>query len=385
MKWPFRKNETRSADPSWAALIPGGALSASGQFVDSRSAESISPVAAAVGLIAGSIASLPLHVFRRLDNGDRERANDHPLAEILSARPNPSQTAMELREQMTAHCLLTGNAYAEILWDAAGNVSGLLPLQPRNVTIIRLNNGRHRYDVTDHDGRVRPLLAEEVFHLRDRSDDGLVGKSRITMAREMLGGVLAAQEHGNRAFANGARLSGVLQTPHQMTDESIKRLADSWQQQFAGTANAGRTAILENGLQFEALSMSNEDAQWLQSRQFSVEEISRIFNIPPVLLGDLRHANFSNSVEMARHFVTFTLRPWLTRWEQAAERALLGPIARRRYYVEHAAEGLLRGDSVNRAEFYKSGIESGWLLPSEARRLENLSTIDGIDDARHAA
>ncbi len=382
MKWPWHKPEQRAApDPSWSALLNPGALSTSGAYVDTQSAQSISTVFAAVSLIAGTVASLPLHVYRRLPNGDRERASDYPLADVLSARPNPNQTAFEWREQETAHCILSGNAYSEIIWNAAGNVSALVPLSPRNVTIVKLPNDRHRYDVTDGSGRVRSLLSEEVLHIRDRSDDGLVGKSRITVAREMLGGVLSAQEHGNRTFANGARLSGVLQTPHQMTDDGIKRLADSWQSQFSGTANAGRTAILENGLEYAQLAMSNEDAQWLQSRQFSVEEVARIFNIPPVLLGDLRHANFSNSVEMMRHFVTVTLRPWLSRIEQALERALLGPIARKQYFIEFSAEGLLRGDSKNRAEFYASGIDAGWLLPSEARRLENLPTIEGIDHA----
>lgn len=380
MRWPFRKTEQRAApDPSWSALINPGALSSSGVYVDTRSAEGLTPVLAAVNLIAGTVASLPLHLYRRLPTGDRERVTDHPLAQVLGAQPNESQTAFEWREMETAHCLLAGNAYSEIVWDGAGNVVALKPLHPRNVTIVKLPNDRHRYDVTDSNGRVRHLLSEEVLHLRDRSDDGLVGKSRITVAREMLGGVLAAQEHGNRTFANGARLSGVLQTPHQMTEEQIQRLATSWQSQFSGTANAGRTAILENGLQYAQLAMSNADAQWLESRQFSVEEISRLFNVPPVLLGDLRHANFSNSVEMMRHFVTVTLRPWLTRIEQAMERALLGPIARSRYFIEFSAEGLLRGDSTNRASFYQSGINAGWLLPSEARRLENLPSIEGID------
>lgn len=380
MRWPFRKTEQRTApDPSWSALINPGALSSSGVYVDTRSAEGLTPVLAAVNLIAGTVASLPLHLYRRLPNGDRERVSDHPLAQVLGAQPNENQTAFEWREMETAHCLLAGNAYSEIVWDGAGNVVALKPLHPRNVTIVKLPNDRHRYDVTDSNGRVRHLLSEEVLHLRDRSDDGLIGKSRITVAREMLGGVLAAQEHGNRTFANGARLSGVLQTPHQMTEEQIQRLATSWQSQFSGTANAGRTAILENGLQYAQLAMSNADAQWLESRQFSVEEISRLFNVPPVLLGDLRHANFSNSVEMMRHFVTVTLRPWLTRIEQAMERALLGPIARSRYFIEFSAEGLLRGDSTNRASFYQSGINAGWLLPSEARRLENLPSIEGID------
>src|SRR5690606_15192692 len=142
-------------------------VSSSGAYVDVRSAEGISTVFAAVGLLAGTVASLPLHLYRRLPNGDRERVTDHPLAEVLSARPNENQTAFEWREQETAHCVLSGNAYSEIVWDKAGNVTALKPLHPRNVTIVKLPNDRHRYDVTDANGRLRSLLSEEVLHLRD--------------------------------------------------------------------------------------------------------------------------------------------------------------------------------------------------------------------------
>lgn len=384
MKWPWsKKPEQRDADPSWAALIPSGTTA--GLPVSPGNAETISTVFSCVQSIAETIGGLPLLLYRNASNGDRQRASDHPLYRVLHDAPNERQTALEFREQLTAHVLLWGNGYAEIHSDAAGNVTALEPIHPRNVTVLQLPSGRIRYDVADaQTGRIRPLLADEVLHLKDRTDNGIVGKSRIQVAREMLGGVLAAQEHGNKAWANGARLSGVLQTPHVMTDDSIGRLRESWQGQFSGTGNSGKTAILENGLTYQQLSMSNEDAQWLQSRQFSVEEVCRIFRVPPVLVADLRHANFSNSVEMNRWFVTHTLRRWLTMWEEGAERALLGPIARSRYFIEHNVEGLLRGDSTGRATFYQSGIRDGWLLKSEARRLENLPTIEGIDDAAQA-
>lgn len=385
MKWPWsKKPERRDADPSWSALIPPGTTS--GMPVNPGNAETISTVFSCVQSIAETVGGLPLILYRNETNGDRERATDHPLYRVLHDAPNDRQTALEFREQLTAHVLLWGNGYAEIHSDAAGNVTALEPIHPRNVTVLQLPSGRIRYDVADaQTGRVRPLLADEVLHLKDRTDNGIVGKSRIQVAREMLGGVLASQEHGNKAWANGARLSGVLQTPNVMDDAGIARIAQSWNAQFAGSGNSGKTAILENGLTYQQLSMSNEDAQWLQSRQFSVEEVCRIFRVPPVLVADLRHANFSNSVEMNRWFVTHTLRRWLTMWEEGAERALLGPIARTRYFIEHNVEGLLRGDSKGRAEFYGSGIKDGWLRKSEARRLENLPAIEGIDDEQAAA
>lgn len=384
MRWPWSKKEKRAADdPSWAALIPSG--TSAGLPVSPGNAETISTVFSCVQSIAETVATLPLILYRREGNGDRTRASDHPLYRVLHDQPNERQTALEFREMLTAHVLLWGNGYAEIVSDAAGNVTALEPIHPQNVTVLKLPSGRIRYDVADPTtGKVRPLLADEVLHLKDRTDNGIVGKSRIQVAREMLGGVLASQEHGNRAWANGARLSGVLQTDNVMTDESVARLRASWESQFSGYGNSGKTAILENGLKYQPLSMSNEDAQWLESRQFSVEEVCRIFRVPPVLVADLRHANFSNSVEMNRWFVTHTLRRWLTMWEESCERALLGPIARKRYFIEHNVEGLLRGDSTNRAQFYQAGISAGWLLKSEARTLENLPAIEGIDDAAQA-
>ncbi|GAA3928661.1 phage portal protein [Luteimonas lutimaris] len=383
MRWPWQKKETRDNDPSWAALIPSG--TSAGLPVSPGNAETISTVFSCVQSIAETIGGLPLLVYRQEDNGDRVRASDHSLYRVLHDQPNERQTALEFREQLTAHVLLWGNGYAEIKSDAAGNVTSLEPIHPQNVTVLKLPSGRIRYDVADPTtGKMRALLADEVLHLKDRTDNGIVGKSRIQVAREMLGGVLASQEHGNKAWANGARLSGVLQTDNVMTNESIGRLRESWEQQFSGYGNTGKTAILENGLKYAQLSMSNEDAQWLESRQFSVEEICRIFRVPPVLVADLRHANFSNSVEMNRWFVTHTLRRWLTMWEEGCERALLGPIARKRFFVEHNVEGLLRGDSTGRAAFYQSGIAAGWLLKSEARTLENLPALEGIDDAAQA-
>lgn len=381
MKFPWtKKTEQRATpDPSWSALIPS-TTTGTGALVTPHDAEGLSAVFACVQSIAETVASLPLILYRRSDDG-RERAPDHPLYRVLHSQPNEMQTALEFREQMQASVLLRGNGYAEIRTDGAGNVTALEPLHTERVTVLKLNNGRIAYDYHDDMGRARRLLSDEVLHLKDRTDDGIVGRSRIRVARETLGLALAQQEHGARTFANGTRLSGVLETPHQMTDPALERLGKSWREQFSGTGNVGRTAILENGMTYKQTSMSLEDAEWIAASQFSVEQVCRIFRVPPTMVGDLRHGNYSNSVEMGRVFVTHTLRRHLVMWEQAIERALLSPAARERYFAEHNVEGLLRGDSVNRAQFYESGIRAGWLLPSEARRLENLPTVEGIDNA----
>ncbi len=380
MKWPWMSEKRSAPDPSWSALVPS-ATTGTGAHVTAHEAEGLSAVFACVQTIAETVAGLPLILYRRTTDGGRERAPEMSLYTVLHSQPNAWQTALEFREQMQASVLLRGNAYAKIRFDGGGNVVALEPLMTDRVTVLKLGNGRIAYDYHDDSGRARRLLADEVLHLKDRTEDGIVGRSRIRVARETLGLALAQQEHGARTFANGTRLSGVLETPHQMTEPALERIGKSWREQFSGTANVGKTAILENGLTYKAVSMSLEDAEWIAASQFSVEQVCRIFRVPPTMVGDLRHGNYSNSVEMGRVFVTHTLRRHLIMWEQGIERVLLSPAARERYFAEHNVEGLLRGDSVNRSTFYESGIRAGWLLPSEARRLENLPMVEGLDDA----
>lgn len=386
MRWPWtKKPETRAEDPSWAALVNGGALSASGAFVDAKAAESIAAVFACVQALSESTACLPLHVYERMPSGDRIRADDHPLARVLR-EPNPYQSGLAFRESMTASVLLHGNAFARVEQNAAGELTGLYPIDTRSVTVIRLPSGRYAYEYPDHAGRVQRLLQEECFHLADRTEPGsIIGRSRIAIARDTLGLGLALREHGSATFRNGARLSGVLQTPNVMTDESIARLRASWESQFAGSGNAGRTAILENGLQFEQLSMNLEDAQWIAAQQFTTEEIARIYRVPPTMIGDLRHGSYQNTAELGSQFVRYSLARWVGLWEAEIHRQLLGPIARRRYHAEHAVEGLLRGNPEARADFYGKAITDGWMTVNEVRRLENLPTIEGIDDAQPQA
>lgn len=359
--------ERRAVNPSWN----GAALLRNGNVTPGK-AESLSAVYACVSAISETIASLPLILYRRTDDEGRERASDHPLYKVLHSEPNELQSALEFREMMQASVLLRGNAYAEIKRGYDGQVRALLPLLGDRVTTLQLENGRMAYDVADGKGNVRRLLQEEVFHLRHRTDNGLVGVSPITASRETVQLGLAERDHGNATFINGARLSGLLKFPGKLNTDQRAGIAQSWSSQYAGGANAGKTAILEEGVDFQSLSMSMEDAQWLESRQFSVEEVARLFRVPPTIIGDLRHGNYSNNVEMNRVFVVHTLRRHMAMWEQAISRALLTDAGRRIYFAEHNVEGLLRGDSVTRADFYSKGIADGWLVPDEVRKLENL-------------
>jgi HK97 family phage portal protein len=363
-------------DPSWShPLLQGGS-------VTTARAESLSAAYACVAAISETIASLPLILYRRTDDDGRERASNHPLYRVLHDQANELQTALEFREMMQAMTLLRGNAHAEIIRDNGGQVIALVPLLPGTVTTLQLDNGRIAYDVTDTKGRVRRLLRHEVLHLKHRSNNGLIGVSPITASRETFELALSERDHGNTTFANSTRLSGILQVEGNLKKEQGEQISKAWKNMYSGGHHAGNVAVLEGGIEFKPLSMSMEDAQWLEARQFSVEEIARLFRVPPTIIGDLRHGNYSNSVEMNRVFVVHTLRRHMTMWEQAISSSLLTPAGRRLYFAEHSVEGLLRGDSSNRAEFYSKGIKDGWLLIDEVRKYENLPKLSDEDVRR---
>lgn len=207
----------------------------------------------------------------------------------------------------------------------------------------------------------------------------------ITASRETVQLALAERDHGNNTFTNGAKLSGLLKFPQKLKPDQRTALANSWNTQYSGGANAGKTAILEEGVEYQTVSMSMEDAQWLEARQLSVEEVARLFRVPPTIIGDLRHGNYSNSVEMNRVFVVHTLRRHMTMWEQAISTSLLTPTARKLYFAEHNVEGLLRGDSTARAEFYSKGIADEWLTVDEVRKYENLPKLKNHENKQAKA
>lgn len=350
--------------------------------VTPESAQSVAACYAAVALISEAIGSLPLRLYRRGDNGDRNVASDHPLATVLHRAPNDLQSPQEFWEWMVSCFLLTGNSYARIERGYDGQVRSLMPMAPERVTIMRKGEVIGGYEYTTREGQRERLLPGDVFHLRNRAgSDPLVGVSPIQAARAVIQLAQSEAQHGQSTFDNGTRASGTLSMPGTLKTEQRQALATSWQSQYAGGANVGRVPILESGVQFNPISMSLIDSQWIESRAFSVQEVARIFKIPPVLLGDLSHANFSNSTEMNRWFAVHTLGRHLSAIEGAINRQLLTPVAARNLYSEFNLEGLLRGDSATRAAFYSSGINDGWLLKSEARKLENLSVVNGIDDA----
>lgn len=340
-----------------------------GAAVTPASAESLSAVYACVTAVSETIGSLPLVVYRRTDSG-REKAQDHPLYRVLHDQPNERQSALEFREMLTAHMLLRGNSFARIVRGHDGQVRQLLPIHPDRVRVLDLPNGRLGFETTDCDGKLERLTQDEVFHLRHRSDDGVLGVSPIARARGVIELAAAEQNHGVETFRNGARLTGLLKIEGRLSAEQRISIRQQWAQ-----FKSGQTPVLDDGLDYKPLAMTLEDAEWIEARKFSTIEICRLFRVPPVIVQSMEAANYSNSVELARQFVTLTLQRHLKAWEQAISRQLLTEAGRRTYHAEHSVEGLLRGDSTTRASFYKTGIESGWLTIDEVRDLENLPRL----------
>lgn len=382
MKFPrlFKRSSPEPTTPAYDTYYDRltGFPGVAGVDVNTTTAEGISAVYACVAAISETVGSLPLDVYRNTDNG-REKAKSHPLYRLLHDAPNNYQTALEFREQMQRHVLLRGNAYAEIVWNPNGSVKALLPMHPDSVTVLRSSLGNLVYDHVDGKGNQRRLLADEVLHLRYHSDDGILGRSPIQVARDTIGLALAERTHGAKMFEQGTKLSGVIETAPGTTKEQAGQIRESWAAGQSGVSNHGKTAVLPQGATFKTVSMTLEDAEWIQARRLSIVEVARLFRVPPVMIGDMEAANYSNVVELARFFVTNTLRRHLVMWEQAINRACITNPA---FFVEHNVEGLLRGDSLARANFYQRGIEDGWMLRSEVRRIENLPAIEGIDDAK---
>lgn len=345
---------------------------ASGTDVNPETSLRVSAVNACVGVISSTLACLPLKLYRRKGN-DKEQAVDHPLYPVLHDAPNDLQTSCEFRELMQSHVCLRGNSFARVRRNGAGNVVSLEPLHPDRMTVIE-NGGKPFYAFTHRDGSREIFNGEELLHIRGLGPDGIMGYSPITLARESIGLSMATEAHGARFFGNGARPGGVLEAPSTLTPQQMKQIREDWQQAHSGQ-NQSRVGVLFGGMKYNAISMSNEDAQFLETRQFQITDIARIFRVPPHKIGDLSKATFSNIEHQAIEFVTDCMLPHIVRWEQRMNRVLLTPSERREYFVKFSIDGLLRGDLKTRYEAYRIGREGGWLSPNDIRELEEQNRI----------
>ena len=354
--------------------------STSGKNVNEKSAMQMSAVYACVRILSEAIAGLPLHMYRYKYTGGKEKALDHSLYHLLHDEPNPEMTSFVFRETLMTHLLLWGNAYAQIIRNGKGEVIALYPLMPNKMDVDRDSNGNLYYKYqrstaeanTMNDGLVF-LDPSDVLHIPGLGFDGLVGYSPIAMAKNAIGLSMAAEEYGAKFYANGAAPSGVLEHPGVLKDPA--KVRDSWNAAFGGSSNSHKVAVLEEGLKYTPISISPNEAQFLETRKFQIDEIARIFRVPPHMVGDLEKSSFSNIEQQSLEFVKYTLDPWVVRWEQSLSRALLLPDEKSSYFFKFNVDGLLRGDYQSRMQGYSVGIQNGFMCPNDVRELENLDLI----------
>lgn len=366
-------------DINWAKYF-GLKDSPSGAHVDQQTSLQQSAVFACVRVLAETEAMLPLILYKRLPRG-KERATNHRLYPILHDLPNPEMTSMELRETLMGHVGLWGNGYAEIEYAQGGWIKGLWPLRPDKMKIIR-RAGQLLYIYQMPGGSDVPyveLPKARIFHIRGLGFDGLVGYDPIGQARNAIGLALAAEEFGARLFGNGTQLGVTYEHPGKLSEEAYTRLQKSIEKRHSGLTNAHRLMILEEGMKASQVGIQPDNAQFLETRKFQNEEIARFYRMQQHKIGLLENATFSNIEHQGIEFVTDTMQPWLTRWEQAIYRDLLTPTERADYYAEHLVDALLRGDTVSRYEAYNIGRNGGWLSANDIRERENMNPVDGGD------
>jgi HK97 family phage portal protein len=356
----------------------GGYRSVAGVTVSPEVAMRLSAVWAAVRILTEGIASLPCIIYRRLDNGGKERSPGHPLYELLRWQPNTWQTAFEFWEMMMGHLVLRGNAYAQIIPGPRGAVDQLIPRHPdrMKVEVIQTPRGmRLRYIWTPATGQPVTLTQDEVLHLRGLSSDGITGLSIIEHARDSLGLSLATEKYGATFFSKGATVAAVVEHPAHIKGEAQTNLKKSIEAQMA---NPHGVMVLEEGMKWREIGMKAEDAQMIETMNFGVHEVARWFNVPLHLLRALVTPTYASIEAFDLELVIHTFRPWAVRIEQAIRRDLITGFET--YFAEFLMDALMRGDSAARSAFYNSGITNGWMTRNEVRIKENLNPLEGLDE-----
>ena len=371
------KPQNRTIGSGYAFYMGG---TTSGKVVTERSAMQMTAVYSCVRILAEAVAGLPLHLYRYRDDGGKEKAIGHPLYLLLHDEPNPEMSSFVFRETLMTHLLLWGNAYAQIIRNGKGEVVALYPLMPNKMSVDRDADGRLYYtyqrsseEAPIAEGSKVILSPKDVLHIPGLGFDGLVGYSPIAMAKNAIGLAIATEEYGSKFFANGATPSGILEYPGTVKDP--EKVRDSWTRGFSGSGNAHKVAVLEEGMKYTPISISPEQAQFLETRKFQINEIARIFRVPPHMVGDLDKSSFSNIEQQSLEFVKYTLDPWVVRWEQSIQRTLLQDEEKTRYFVKFNLEGLLRGDYQSRMNGYATARQNGWMSANDIRELENLDRI----------
>lgn len=353
---------------------------ASGQSVTPDSAMSLAAVWACVRLISETVATMPLMLYQTGADGSRTVASSDPLYPLLHQAPNADNTAVEFWEGVALALCLWGNAYARKEM-SGGRLVSLTPLAADRMVVARTRSGALEYRYSDKKARA-VYREDQIFHVRGFGGSGDVGLSPISFARQSLGTAMATDQMAGSLFANGARPSGILTVDQVLNPEQRQQLRENIVEPFVGSENAGGLMVLEAGLQFQQVTMTPEDSQFLETRAFQVEEICRWFRVPPFMVGHTeKTTSWGTGLEQQLiAFLTFSLKPYLVRIEQAVSRSLIRPEQRLMLKPEFKVEGLLRTDSAARSAFYALMVQNGIMTRNEVRRLENLPPMDGGDD-----
>lgn len=385
--WLFgkKKQEKRSLTIDEFFSYMGLNNTGAGEFVSPQTAEALPAVMNAVTVISEAVAAMPCYLYKLKDDG-RERVVNHPIDYLLNEMPNRNQTPYQFKYTMMRHCLLNGNAYAVIGWNKKGQPESLTPYTPSAVNVQRLVGGEYIYQITDLDGNTKNYLQDEILHLRHSSLDGFMGRSPVTICREAIGLGLAQQRHGASVMKNGLMASGLISTAEWLDDAKAQKAIKALER-YKGARNAGKTPVLEGSMEYKQLGMTNQDAEWLESRNFTISDIARIFNISPIFLQDYSNSSYANFSEASRAFLSQTLRPWLTNFEQQLKDALMvdvnNPTAPR-YLIEFDTSDLLRISQTERFSSYDVAIKAGVMSPNEVRKREGLPPYVGGDEFSQA-
>jgi HK97 family phage portal protein len=377
-----KRNVSLTSPPQWLFDALGLGGSEAGVNFSVEGSLKVTAVLAGFTILTEDTSSLPLILYRRLERG-KERAVDHSYYSLMHDKPNDEMTSMVFRELILGHMLGWGNFYAQLLWNERGVVTDLWPLNPARMEIFR-ENGVRRYLYTNDREQRMAFRQEDILHIPAFGFDGVKGYSRITLAKNAVGLAMAAEKYGSKFFAHDARPSVVLTSPKPMKPEAVKNLRESWNEIYGGSGNNNRAAVLEDGLSIATLGINPEDAQFLETRQFQVSEIARMFRIPPHMLGDVTNStSWGTGIEQQElGYLAHTLRPWLVRIESQLNKDLLLARERAQYFFEHLTDALLRTDITARMNAYAVAIMNGILSPNEAREAENRNPYDGGDEYR---
>jgi HK97 family phage portal protein len=377
-----KRDVSLTAPPQWLLESLGLGDAAAGVHVTVEGSLKVTAVLAGFTILTEDTSSLPLILYQRLERG-KERAIDHPYYTLMHDAPNPEMTSMVYRELQVGHMLGWGNFYAQMLWDETGTVTELWPLNPSRIEIFR-QGGERRYLYTNDNNQRIAFRQQDNLHIPAFGFDGIRGYSRISLAKNAVGLAIAAEKYGSRFFANDARPTVAITSPKSMSEQAQKNLRDSWNEIYRSAENAGKVAVLEGGLDIKTLGIEPNAAQFLETRQFQVAEIARMFRIPPHMLGDITNStSWGTGIEQQEiGYLTHTLRPWLVRTEQQLNKDLLLPAERTKYFFEHLVDAMLRTDITARMNAYSVAILNGIMSPNEAREAENKNPYDGGDTYR---